>query len=31
MDEAEYLGDRVAIIDEGDIKCMGSVEFFRDY
>jgi len=30
MDEAEYLGDRIAIINEGEIKSIGSAQFYRD-
>ena len=30
MDEAEYLGDRVAIISNGKLKCCGSTQFLKD-
>jgi len=30
MDEAEFLGDRIAIIHEGNVKCVGSSQFLRD-
>jgi len=30
MDEAEYLGDRIAMIDEGDIRCIGTTQFLRN-
>jgi len=29
MDEAEYLGDRIAIIDQGQIQCCGSIKYLR--
>jgi len=30
MDEAEYLGDRIAIMGEGKILCCGSSQFLKN-
>ena len=30
MDEADYLGDRIAIMSEGQLKCVGSSVFFKN-
>ncbi|RUS78234.1 hypothetical protein EGW08_014003 [Elysia chlorotica] len=30
MDEADLLGDRVAIMDKGEVKCCGNPEFLKD-
>lgn len=30
MDEADYLGDRIGIISDGKIKCIGSNVFLKD-
>jgi ABC-type multidrug transport system ATPase subunit len=29
MDEADYLGDRIALMVHGKIKCIGSVEYVK--
>ena len=30
MDEADYLGDRIAIMGEGKLKCIGSSVFLKN-
>ncbi len=30
MDEADFLGDRIAIMGEGEIKCCGSSMFLKE-
>jgi len=30
MDEAEYLADRVAIVSQGQLKCVGSSLFLKN-
>jgi len=30
MDEADYLGDRIAIMGEGELKCLGSSAFLKN-
>ena len=30
MDEADYLGDKIAIMGEGELKCLGSSTFLKN-
>jgi len=30
MDEADYLGDKIAIMGDGELKCLGSSTFLKN-